>query len=466
MKMQTLLNSFEKNDWHWFGKFVSSPIFNKNEAVLKIFTFFKQYKGKAENSIKSENLFETVFPGMAYEPAKLHHVANYFLKTTEDYLSWNEWKKHDSERLLYLLKACRQRGLEPHFHAVHKRLTDQREQQPERNPQHYRFNYLMAMEDYQLSMQAGRSGAEQLQPLSDWHDVAFVAEKLKNACILMSRRKVLKMEFDTGLLPAVLDFVQKRPDLLKYPAISVYYYGYLTIVEPETEAHFFALKKQLKSAGQQFPVQELRDVYLLAVNFCINRINLRQDNYLRELLDLYQDGLAAAVFLENGHISRFTYTNIALLALRMKEYNWVYHFLETWRNKLPEHQRQGTWSFNLARYYCEIGDYHLAMPLLQTMDFDDILHNLMAKTMLIRMYYETGEHSALMSLLDSFEAYLRRKGQIGDQQKTAYRNTVRFVRKLVKLPPGNRKARQTLHEEVSATALLAEKDWLMQQFGR
>lgn len=461
MKLVALLHSFQKSDWHWFGKFVKSPIFNKNRTIIQLYDFFQQEKNRNKTALKSENLSEVLFPGLPFQAAKTHHAANYFLKAVEDYFSWEEWQNDRSEQMLSLLKACHRRGLDRHFHSVLLRLREWRAQQPLRNPEHYRFEYRIALEEYQHSMQAGRSGAEQLQPLSDWHDTAFIAEKLKIACILISRQKLLKTEFDTGLLPLVLTFLQMRPALLEHPAVAVYYYGYRALTEPHIEAHFFSLKARLSDTARQFPAQELRDVYLLAVNFCIHRINERQNAYLPELLHLYQEGLRAGVFLENGQLSRFTYTNIALLALRMREYEWVYSFIERYRDTLPEAQRQGAYSFILARYYCETGDFDQSITLLQSMDFDDVLHNLMAKTMLIRMYYATGAYNALGSLLDSFETYLRRKRQIGDQQRSAYRNTVRFVRKLLALPPGHTRARQALQKEIAATTLLAEKEWLL-----
>lgn len=463
MKILEIFNSFQKKDWHWFGKFLSSPLHNKHQAVKRLFAYFRDQKPGAKIDVNSENLIKLLFPEAAGNPAQVHHVSNYLLRSAEAYLAWDEWQANESEQLLCLLSACRQRGLERHFQATYERLRQRHQAQPQRDAQHYRFNYRLALEDYQHSIQSGRSEAERLQRLSDWHDVAFIAEKLKNACMLQSRRKVLQVEFDTGMLASTLNYVRERPQLLDIHAIAVYYYGYLSLSEPLEETHFFALKAQLQAANQQFPQHELRDIYLLAVNFCINRINLRQNAWLREVLDLYQAGLAADAFLEHGQLSRFTYTNIALVALRGHEYEWVRDFLEAYREKLPEAQREGAYAFNLARYYCETGHYDQAMPLLQKMDFDDVLHNLVAKTMLVRMYYETGAYNALDSLLDSLHTYLRRKRQIGEQQQTAYLNTIRFVRRLIVLPPGKVAARQQLRQEILATELLAEKDWLMQR---
>ncbi|MCC6462641.1 MAG: hypothetical protein IT260_19390 [Saprospiraceae bacterium] len=388
-------------------------------------------------------------------------MSNYLLRVTQDYLAWDEWAQDEQAKSYYLLRACRRRGLDKPFRSHLARLQRLTDNHTQRNPEHYRFRYTLALEEYQHSMQAGRSDLGQAQALSELHDLAFVAEKLKNACILRSRQRVRQRDADAGLLSAVLDLVHRRPALLEIPAIAVYYFGYLALDEPETDDHFFALKTRLPQAARHFPTHELRDIYLLAINFCIHRINLRQENYLREVFDLYRSGLEQDVFLENGQVSRFTYTNIALAALRLHEFEWTYQFLQDFRDKLPETQRAGAYAFNLARFYCERGDYDRAMPLLQAMDFDDVLHNLTAKAMLLRMYYETGADNALESLLLSLDAYLRRKSQLGEQQRTAYQNTIRLLRRLIALPAADADARRHLRLEVQETLLVAEKDWLL-----
>lgn len=462
MKIISIFKSFSKKDWHWLQKFVQSPIYNQHEAVVRLFEFFRKKSQVLEKGYSSEFLHKKIFSETPFDAAKTHHTTNYLLRTTEDYLAWDEWWQDEPERERYLLQACRTRGLDRHFVETLQKLKRSTEQQALRNAGHYRFQYRLALEAYQHSLQiGGRSMAAHLQPLSDWHDVAFVAEKLKNACGILSHQRLLQTEFDMGMISAVLDFVRARPALLEYPAIAVYFHGYLALREPSEDTHFFALKKLLGPAAAQFPLVELRDVYLMAVNFCIHRINLRQERYLREVFDLYKTGLESGVFLENGHISRFTYTNIALTALRLKEFDWAHLFLLSNREKLPDLQRQGTFAFNLARYHCERGDYDQAMSLLLAMDFDDVPQNLTAKAMLAKMYWETNALDALESLLASLSAYLRRKRQVSEQQRTAYQNFVRLMKKVQALPPGKTNARTALHEEIAQTALLAEKDWLL-----
>ena len=461
MKILSLLESATKKDWHWLNKFINSPIYNQNSAVNQLFDVLRKHHSDTKKIKSSEFLNEVLFENTPIDNAKVHHTSNYLLRNVEDYFAWEEWQQDEETKQRFLLQSCRKRGLDRYFREKLEKVRKSADRQPLRHADHHRFQYHLALEDYQHSMQIGRSTVAQLQPLSDWHDLAFISEKLKNACGLISRQRVLRTELDMGMLPLVLDYVRARPLLLEHPAVAVYFYGYLALSEPKEDAHFFALKTQLIQAANRFPVQELRDVYLLAINFCIHRINLREEPYLREVFELYKNGLESGVFLDNGQISRFTYTNIALAGLRLKEYSWVYDFLIQYREMLSEQQRQGAFAFNLARYYCERGDYDQAMPLLLEMDFDDVLHNLTAKAMLAKMYFETDASVALNSLLASLGTYLRRKRQVSEQQRTAYQNFIRLVRRVEATPKHEKAAIIALRAEINETALVAEKDWLL-----
>ncbi len=116
--------------------------------------------------------------------------------------------------------------------------------------------------------------------------------------------------------------------------------------------------------------------------------------------------------------------------------------------------------FCLARLHFEKGEYDTAMRLLQQVEYDDILMNLNAKTMLLKMYYEQEELSALESLLESFRIYIQRKKMIG-YHSSNYKNILRFTRKLIKINPYSRKQKDKLKMEIEAAKPLSEREWLL-----
>jgi hypothetical protein len=201
-------------------------------------------------------------------------------------------------------------------------------------------------------------------------------------------------------------------------------------------------------------------LFLLAVNFCIRRINLGDAVFSQDLFDLYREGLTQDVFLENGAISRWSYNNITNAALKTGDIKWALHFVETYRPKLEPAFRDTSYFFNLARCLYEKGAFNDALTALNRIEYDDVLQNLSAKTLQIKIYYHTGAWQVLDSLLDSVRIYIRRKKVLG-YHKENYTNIVRLTQRLIALVPGDRADRAALRQEVEQCKVLGEKAWLL-----
>jgi len=102
------------------------------------------------------------------------------------------------------------------------------------------------------------------------------------------------------------------------------------------------------------------------------------------------------------------------------------------------------------------------MVLLQKVDFDDVLNNLDARRMLLRIYYELGEFEALHSLLDSFKTYISRQKDVG-YHKDNYLNLIRFVKKMIRYDLSDPKTRSALVDEIKNTPAFTEQSWLLKQ---
>jgi hypothetical protein len=124
--------------------------------------------------------------------------------------------------------------------------------------------------------------------------------------------------------------------------------------------------------------------------------------------------------------------------------------------------REDSFSFNLAKLYVEQKDYKKAMPLLVQTKYDDLLHNLGAKTMLAKMYYELSEWNALDNLLESFKMYVARKKDIG-YHKENYMNIIFFFKKITKINPYDKEELKELENQIIDTEILTEREWLLKR---
>jgi hypothetical protein len=82
--------------------------------------------------------------------------------------------------------------------------------------------------------------------------------------------------------------------------------------------------------------------------------------------------------------------------------------------------------------------------------------------MLLKMYYEEEEFDVLESLLESMRNYVQRKKVIG-YHKSNYRNIIRYTRRLLRVNPYDREAKQKLGHEISEAQPLTEREWLLRQ---
>lgn len=467
-KVFKLLRSFSESELHVLDDFVRSPVFNKHREVIKLYgVFIKTLKMPGHSLVKTD-IFRQVFdaePKGADDWARLHHLNGYLLKTIESFLAWNEWNSHEIEKGLALSRAYTRKGLDESASRQLDKLHRLNKKDSYRHSGYFFAEYLMQTEGFSLLRREGRTQAFNLQEMGNNLDIAYCSEKLKTACIALSHQALVNTQYDMGLLEALMLY-SRLGELLHLPAVAVYYHAFLALGNGENqEEHFRRLKALLVAHAGFFPGAERRDIYLLAINYCIRRINSGDRNWVGEVFELYQTGMENGAFLENGVLSRWTYNNIVIAGLKLGEYQWIYDFILRYRDFLPKNHRDGSFNFNLAKYYFEIGQFDKAMPLLLHIEYDDPLHVLGARIMLAKMYFLLRELDALDNLLDSMLIYLRRKKILGYHREN-YINMTGLMRKLARLNTYDEKAVASLREKIEQTPVLTERQWLLEQLAR
>ena len=459
IKVINILRSLSKEELRQLDKFVRSPVHNRHERVISLFKILRSYLPNRIENLKSEKLFHALFPNEPVNLQKMHHVSSYLLKVVEEFLAWREWKKNDTDFNYYLLKAFHSHRLNQAFQKSIDQLRANLGEMPIRDSTFLRQKFMLEEEWFNHARTISNNRDFRLQELSDALDVSFIAEKLKTACILLSNQAVIKTEYDIGLLDEILAYLENH-HLLEFPAISVYYHACRTLSNFEDDVSFQKLKEQLSEHGGKFTSQELYDLYIFAINYCIRRINKGEAVFMEKVFELYKTGMDSEIFIQSGVIPPRTYSNIVMAGLRSHAYEWIEKFIFKYKNTLPENQRDGFFNYNLARLYFEKNDYSKAMPLLLQMEYDDILLTCLGKILLAQMYFEQKETEALNSLLQSFKIYIKRKKMLG-YHRESYLNFINLLGKLNLYK--NEKNNINIKSEILKTKRVAEKEWLLGQ---
>ncbi len=462
----SILRTFDRKEIREFRKWLNSPAHNQRQDVIDLYEYLMTGRHLSdEKFLKKQRAFKAVFPAKPFNDSEMRQTIHFLYKVMEEFLAYNELFKDHVRSQTILAKVYRQRQLPKLFNKAMGASQKTQEKQPFRNHQYFENEYALQFEKYSYLSGLGRNVPLNLQEVSDANDIAFLTNKLRLSCIMMSHQAVFNTEYQMDMLDDLLLRIEESQKYLDIPAISIYYYSFKAISEKETESHFLQLKEQIKLYSDTFPIDEIRVIYLLAINYCISQVNAGNKTYFRESFELYDLGFSKDIFLENGVLSRFTFGNAITIALNLKEYEWVENLIANNSQQLEEKHRDNYIRFFRARLHFEKGQYKQAMRLFAQYEYDDFLMGLHAKSMLLKMYYELDEFDALDSLLASMSAYLQRKKVMG-YHKTNYKNIISATKKLLKVKPYDKAQKEKLKKEILGTNPLTEQKWLLEQLDK
>ena len=464
-KLHTLLQTLSNKEWRELDRFVRSPYFNRNAEVVRLWDLLREQIRELNIVPEKEWLYRRLYPGaLTFDDQQLRLLMSYLFQLAEDFLIRQEQEVDKMRSFAVLTAQYRKRQLPRHFVKAWDQARKVREQHPYRNADYFQDAYRLEMEHYRFQAASNRIQEFNLQEVADSLDTVFISQKLRQACSMLSHQAVYKTDYDFGLLEPVLAYVETR-NLLSLPAISVYYHCYRALTQPEEDRYFREFKNLILSWTGLFPPDEMRDLFTLGINYCIRRYNQGGDAYLEDEFELYREGLSRGILLsEEGQLSRFTYRNAVTLGIVRKEYAWVERFLYDYRHALPPVHRESMFSFCLALLEYSRKEFKKALDLLQKTEYDDLLLNLAAKTVQLKIFYEWGASELLYAHLEAMHTFILRKKIIGYHREN-YLNTIQMTRRLLEIGPSDRRALQALRQEIEQTPNLAEKAWLLAQIG-
>lgn len=460
-RLVQLLRTFSKQEQRDFRRYLQSPYFNRRIEAILLYDLLEKHLKNNSPVPEKEAAYSVIFSDEPFDDHRLRMLMSQLFQLAGQFLAVQDFLADEAQPLMRLGQALRKRKLVTHFSQTSADLAQKLDNQPYRNADFYQNKYLASLEKYRTAYDMREVESQQLQALSDELDTAFLTRKLWQACILLSHEAVSNTSYDFGLLDEALRFAE-RSGGLNTPAIAIYYHCYRALTNPDSPDFFQNFKVLVLRHGGLFPAEEVRDLYILAINFCIRRYNAGSQQYLRDQFDFYKDGLRQGYFLTDGELSRYTYQNAVTSGLVMRDFEWVEQFIYSYRDKLAAPYQESVFSFNLARLAYEKKQFDQALHLLQLAEYKDLLLNLAAKTLQLKIYFELDEFDLLEAHLSAFNIFLRRKKELG-YHRDNYLNTIQFTRKLLETNLFDKKARAALRAEIEAAKSLGEKEWLLGQ---
>lgn len=454
------LEKFDKKSMNQLTSYLQSSFINSSEDLIKVFLYVKIsiIKGEILNKI---DLHQHIFGKKTkFNDHKIRLLLSDLLKLVEQFISHQATQPISNQ--IQLVKFYRKNDLEKHFHRVQRKAKQQLETQPFRNQDYFAAKNLLEWEEFELSSSKKRDLPVNLQEIGLNLDIAYFSGKLRQACFLKAQQAFYSIEYDFKWVEQILTYIEEK-EWKHIPAIALYYNAYQLSAQPMAANAFHNLKQQILEYGDVFPPQEIQDIYLLAINYCIKKINNGEREYALESLNLYKKGLEIGCFLEKGFLSKFTYANIVAAGLMAKDFDLTEQFIHSYRNKLQKNFRKSAFAFNMARLvYVKDKAYETAISYLQKVSDKDLLNTLNAKILQLRIYWEIKETNLLESHLEAMANFIRRKEVIG-YHKENYLTIISFTKRLLKVNFYDQTEIIKLKKAIEQSTVNSEKKWLLEQ---
>lgn len=384
----------------------------------------------------------------------------YLLRQLEDWMAWRAWQKDGLSKAAYTLSAYRERQLDLPFQ---KRLAIARRERDKaslRSADYYLAAYRLEAEAYEHTLAQGRR--LQLQNLEEQDHAltnAFLSLKLRQACLALAHKQVSGAHYRLSLVDEALAWAQRDP-YAQAPAVAIYRDACLSLMSPDDEAAFAQFQEAISQYFHRLPPAEMRDLLLLAINACIRRINQGRQGALADALRLYRLGLDSRLLLENGWLTPFTYNNIAVIGIGLRETQWVEDFIHRYKVHLEPSQRETHFALNAARLAYHRGAYGATLSYLQQADYRDFFHQMMARMLQLKVYFATGESDLLEAHIKNTRAFLRRQ-RAASYHEQNYRNILQITEKMMRINPNDKAEALRLRELILLTDPLTEREWLL-----
>lgn len=456
----TLYTSLTHTEARKLLDFVQSPYFNTQPELSAAMQYFNECRFYLKVSPSKENTYKKLYGKGTYQDQKIRTLLSKLKRLIEQFLVVQNVLQEDNDFQLKLAQSLRERGLHKHFQkeiAVHNKKLKKGEL---RDASYLRQRFLNRQEYYQFYSVRRETQQIDMALLIEELDQAYYAELLRLACSQISYKAFMDDPKRDQQMQVALGFIQEK-GWIQQPAIGAYYHTFLALSRPREPQHFFALKELLFNLGDAFAADELRNLFLLSINYCIKRYNEGNQAFLKEGFQLFKEGFPRDLFMQEGYLSPFSFRNSVTLALILKDYDWVDQFIDQYAPLLPPDQGENLRTFSLARLAYERKEFEKAMELLSQTDYSDLLLSLAAKSIQIKVYHSLGEENLLDYHLKAMRAYIRRKKVMG-YHREHYLNLVNFTQKMLDTPTFEKEKRSQLIEQVKETRRVAEKAWLLE----
>ncbi|MEM6345087.1 MAG: hypothetical protein AAF927_14445 [Bacteroidota bacterium] len=449
-KVFKLINSLQPKEKRKLDRWLEYELGEKQKAVHHL---YKLLLKNAKVPIIWQALFpDRNLPEQPLQDLQLRRLENHLTERVSTFMAIEKFRKDESMRDLYLIKALNERPQEevfvPEFNKIKKRIEGTKV----KNGEYYQVRYLLERE-YQYYRVKHNNKNYKLAPEYDkLLDTWWLHEKMRLANIMISRSA--KADIVPSLAFA-LDHIEESEEYMEMPMLQIYWHQYKLHAENQ-ETHI--IPEWLWSYGSWLNPKEQRDILVNLTNFYTKAYNEQRDPYFREQLYLLLKwGIDQEIPFLDGYLPWSSYNLLCTLTFLIEPLEKSREIIETYKEKLSPKDQEEVYFYQLGNYYYRKKEFRNAIRILNQRFSRPPLERA-GRILLLMCRYEYGDRVEIENEIRALIVWLERQSVFSHTVKQSNLNFLKVFNRLIQFQ--SQKDHKNLVASLAKEQNISNRSWL------
>jgi hypothetical protein len=482
----TLLNiigKFSPKEIREFGEFIISPFFNKNENVIKLYSYIKKFHPEfSDKRLEKEYVYKKVFSKGVYNDGFMRTAIYNLGKLAEDFLAYVNFSKNELDKGINLLEELNERKLEKVFLKYYSEIESDLEREKHHDAEYFYMKYKIKeqMEEYMdwskfKNKDFKNYTLNTTTYIYDELTCFYITKALNHYRFMLDKASYEQIDYDYSLLDSIIDYLlTKNNNYIKQIKIKLHLYEILIQKESKVE-YYRILKDILVREKDSLSHSDRYSLHNILQAFCIRKSYEGDTSYKKDRFELYKICVEQKLYIASEHIyfDDLLFANITNSAATSGEFTWLENFIDGHQEQLSPENKDMVISYSFARMNFEKGAFVEALKCLNGIKtIKHIQFKLPIRDLTLMVLYELAEYSQAYYQIDSYRHFLtNNKNFLADSRYERINSFVKAYTKLIKLRDKTKSAVNSkisaetakLKCELEKNSNIQERSWLLQK---
>lgn len=462
-KLVRLLRTFSKEEFKSFGKFVRSPFFYNDKAVIKLYDSLKTVYPDFNNEKSAKKiLFDKMYPQKQYSDSHMKYLMSELLNMAKRFLSYRSFENDKFENNIRLLNELNLRNSGKLFESSLKVFEAEVEKYQIRNEEYFHkmFRLKEIVSDY-YSYKDRLSEKIEHGKITENIVNDFLISLLNSYYVISSSVSQYQLKIDLRLIKYVEEFMKINTDIIN-PVVYIYYYMFMLSYRNE-ETYYKSLLELKSKYLHVLDDDGKHRIFEALGNYCIDSYQRGGIRYYRDAFILIKDEIKFGVRFNRNEFSEIFFTNKIEIASKLKEFKWAYDFIEQYKNRLNKEHRDDIVYFCYAIIEFESNNYLASIDRLSKINLHHPLLRFRIRNYTLLNYFELNYFEQSYLFVEAYRRMLLKDKKVETSRKERYFTFLHLYQKLLDLKTGSSKIEtDILNKEIESKSVFM-KQWLLEK---